>query len=154
GEPAQGELRRAGRLSAYHFARQLEAATGQPPNQYVLARCVERAQQLLQRNRDLFLAELAPRAAFSDQSQLTRHFKRLVGVTPGQFRTRARIAKKGQVPPRNGRASALTIPHEQSQCQTPEISSRLVPVTGRMGAPIRADFGRTRSTGRSSAPSA
>jgi len=28
----------------------------------------------------------------SDQSQLSHHFKRLVGVTPGQFRTLARIA--------------------------------------------------------------
>jgi hypothetical protein len=31
-------------------------------------------------------------ADFSDQSQFSRHFKRLVGVTPGQFRTPARIA--------------------------------------------------------------
>jgi AraC family transcriptional regulator len=79
-------------LSAYYFARQFKRATGLPPNQYVLARRFERAQQLLQRNRDRFLAELAARAGFSDQSQLTCHFKRLVGVTPGQFRTPARIA--------------------------------------------------------------
>jgi hypothetical protein len=31
-------------------------------------------------------------AGFSDQSQFCHHFKRLVGVTPGQFRTPARIA--------------------------------------------------------------
>jgi AraC-like DNA-binding protein len=29
---------------------------------------------------------------FSDQSQFSRHFKRPVGVTPGRFRTPARIA--------------------------------------------------------------
>ena len=29
---------------------------------------------------------------FSDQSLFTRHFQRLLGVTPGQFRTPARIA--------------------------------------------------------------
>jgi AraC family transcriptional regulator len=79
-------------LSAYHFARQFKAATGLPPNQYVLARCVERAQQLLKRNRDFFLAEVAACAGFSDQSQLCHHFQRLVGVTPRQFRTRARTA--------------------------------------------------------------
>ena len=39
----------------------------------------------------LSLAELALGAGFSDQSQFSRHFKRLVGVTPGQFRTPARI---------------------------------------------------------------
>jgi AraC-like DNA-binding protein len=40
---------------------------------------------------DLSLAEVAACAGFSDQSQLSHHFKRLVGVTPGQFRTSARI---------------------------------------------------------------
>jgi AraC-like DNA-binding protein len=52
---------------------------------------VGRAQQLLQQGRDLSLAEVAARAGFSDQSQFSRHFKRLVGVTPGQFRMSARI---------------------------------------------------------------
>jgi AraC-like DNA-binding protein len=40
----------------------------------------------------LSLAEVAARAGFVDQSQFSRHFKRLVGVTPGRFRTPARIA--------------------------------------------------------------
>ena len=74
------------RLSPYHFARQFKAATGLPPHQYVIARRVERARQLLQRRGDLSLAEVAARAGFSDQSQFSHHFKRLVGVTPGQFR--------------------------------------------------------------------
>jgi AraC-like DNA-binding protein len=38
------------------------------------------------------LAEVAVYAGFSDQSQFCLHFKRLVGVTPRQFRTHARIA--------------------------------------------------------------
>jgi AraC-like DNA-binding protein len=38
------------------------------------------------------LAELALHAGFCDQSQLSRHFKRLVGMTPAWFRTPARIA--------------------------------------------------------------
>jgi AraC family transcriptional regulator len=80
------------RLSAYHFARQFKAATGLPPYQYVLLRRVERAKQLLQGGGDFSLAEVAACAGFSDQSQFCRHFKRLVGVTPGQFRTPARIA--------------------------------------------------------------
>jgi AraC family transcriptional regulator len=79
------------RLSLYHFARQFRAATGLPPHQYVIARRVERARQLLQGGTALSLAEVAAQAGFSDQSQLCQHFKRLVGVTPGQFRTPARI---------------------------------------------------------------
>jgi len=74
-------------LSAYHFARQFKVATGQPPHQYVIARRVERAQQLLQQHRDLSLAEIAACAGFSDQSHFSHHFKRLLGVTPGRFRT-------------------------------------------------------------------
>jgi AraC-like DNA-binding protein len=35
------------RLSPYHFARQFKTATGLPPHQYVIARRVERAKQLL-----------------------------------------------------------------------------------------------------------
>jgi AraC family transcriptional regulator len=57
-----------------------------------IARRVGRAQQLLQRGRDLSLAEVAARAGFSDQSQFSHHFKRLVGVTPRQFGMPARIA--------------------------------------------------------------
>ena len=77
--------------SAYHFARQFKAATGLPPHQYVVMRRVERAKQLLQGGDDLSLAEVAACAGFSDQSQFCHHFKRLVGVTPGQFRMSARI---------------------------------------------------------------
>jgi AraC-like DNA-binding protein len=55
-------------------------------------RRVERAKQLLQARTDLSLAEVALHAGFSDQSQFSQHFKRLMGITPGQFRTPARIA--------------------------------------------------------------
>jgi AraC family transcriptional regulator len=79
-------------LNPYHFARQLKGATGLPPHQYVIDRRVERARLLLHAGTDLSLAEVALRAGFSDQSQFSRHFKRLVGVTPGQFRAPARIA--------------------------------------------------------------
>jgi AraC family transcriptional regulator len=90
--PTLEQLAAAARLSAYHFARQFKAATGLPPHQYVILRRVERARHLLQGGTDLSLAEVAACAGFSDQSQFSQHFKRLVGVTPGQFRTPARIA--------------------------------------------------------------
>jgi AraC family transcriptional regulator len=85
------QMAAAAHLSPYHFARQFRAATGHPPHQYVIARRVERAKQLLCEG-DFSLAEVAVHAGFSDQSQFSWHFKRLVGVTPGQFRRSARIA--------------------------------------------------------------
>jgi AraC family transcriptional regulator len=90
--PTLEQMAAVARLSVYHFARQFKAATGLPPHQYAILRRVERAKQLLQAGTDLSLAEVALRAGFSDQSVFSRHFKRLVGVTPGQFRTPARIA--------------------------------------------------------------
>jgi AraC family transcriptional regulator len=90
--PTLEQMAAVARLSTYHFARQFKAATGLPPYQYVIARRVERAKQLLQGGGDLALAEVAAHAGFSDQSHFTQHFKRLVGVTPGQFRISARFA--------------------------------------------------------------
>jgi AraC family transcriptional regulator len=92
GYPTLAEMAAVVGLNPYHFARQFKAATGLPPHQYVILRRVERAKQLLQAGTDLSLADVALSAGFSDQSQFGYHFKRLVGVTPGQFRTPARIA--------------------------------------------------------------
>jgi AraC family transcriptional regulator len=86
------QLAAVARLSPYHFARQFKTATGLPPHQYVIVRRVERAKQLLQAAADLSLAEVALHAGFSHQSVFCLHFKRLVGVTPRQFRMSARIA--------------------------------------------------------------
>ena len=90
--PTLGQLAAVVGLNPYHFDRQFKVATGLPPHQYVIARRVERAKELLQAGTDLSLAEVAGCAGFSDQSQFSQHFKRLVGVTPGHFRMSARIA--------------------------------------------------------------
>ena len=42
--------------------------------------------------------EFAACAGFSAQSQFSYYFNHLAGVTPGQFRMRAKIAKKGASP--------------------------------------------------------
>jgi AraC family transcriptional regulator len=89
GSPTLEEMAAVVHLSPYHFARQFKAATGLPPYQYVIARRVERAQHLLRGDGELGLAEVAFRAGFSDQSHFSSHFKRIIGVTPGQFRISA-----------------------------------------------------------------
>ena len=90
--PTLAEIAVVAGLNPYHFARQFKAATGLPPHQYVITRRVERAKHLLRAGTDSSLAEVATRAGFYDQSQFSHHFKRLVGVTPSQFRTPSRIA--------------------------------------------------------------
>jgi AraC-like DNA-binding protein len=89
--PTLEQLAAVARLSPYHFARQFRRATGLPPHQYVIARRVERAKGLLQAGTDLSLAQVAAHAGFSDQSHFCQHFRRIVGVTPGQFRKSAGI---------------------------------------------------------------
>ncbi len=90
--PSLEQIAAVAGLSPYHFARQFKAATGLPPHQYLIARRVERAKQLIQRRGNLSLAQVAASAGFSDQSVFSYHFKRIVGVTPGQFRTPTRFA--------------------------------------------------------------
>jgi AraC family transcriptional regulator len=91
--PTLEQMAAVARLSPNYFVSQFKRATGLPPHQYVIARRVERARQLLQTGSDFSLAGVAAHAGFSDQSQFSHHFKRIVGVTPGQFRTRVRTDK-------------------------------------------------------------
>jgi AraC family transcriptional regulator len=90
--PSLAQMAAVAGLSPYHFARQFKAATGLPPHRYVIGHRVERAKRLLQGGDELSLGQVAAHAGFSDQSHFSRHFKRLVGVTPGQFRMSARMA--------------------------------------------------------------
>jgi AraC family transcriptional regulator len=73
------------RMSPYHFARLFKSSTGLPPHQYVIARRVERAKDLLRQAERFSLADIAAEVGFSNQSHFTHHFKRLVGVTPRRF---------------------------------------------------------------------
>jgi AraC family transcriptional regulator len=91
GSPTLEQMAAVVNLSPYHFARQFKAATGLPPHQYVIARRIERAQHLLRADGELGLADVALRAGFADQSKFSFHFKRIVGVTPRQFRISERI---------------------------------------------------------------
>jgi AraC family transcriptional regulator len=62
----------------YHFAKQFKRATGLPPHQYVIARRVEQAKQLL-RGGDFTLAQVAARAGLSSQRVFTAlHFFSLI----------------------------------------------------------------------------
>ena len=84
--PTLEQMAAVARLSPTYFASQFKRTTGLPPYRYVIQRRVERAKELMQTSRDVSLAEVALHAGFSDQSQLSHHFKRCIGVTPGEFR--------------------------------------------------------------------
>lgn len=73
---------RAG-LSAFHLCRVFREAVGMTPHAYQIQVRVRRAKSLLRAGLPITLA--AAEAGFYDQAHLNRHFKRLVGVTPGRY---------------------------------------------------------------------
>jgi AraC-like DNA-binding protein len=71
-----------------HLVRAFSGAYGIAPHQYLMSRRVGRARRLLLDG--LAPGEVAAVTGFFDQAHLTRHFKKLVGVTPGRYRLSAR----------------------------------------------------------------
>ncbi|NEC34065.1 helix-turn-helix transcriptional regulator, partial [Streptomyces rubrogriseus] len=67
-----------------HLVRAFSGAYGIAPHQYLMSRRVDRARRMLLAGDSP--AEVAGATGFYDQAHLTRHFKRLVGVTPGRYR--------------------------------------------------------------------
>lgn len=80
------ELAEAAGLSPFHFARQFKTATGHPPHDYLIRLRVDRAQELIRQDgRNWSLAAIANESGFADQSHMARHFRKVLGVTPGAF---------------------------------------------------------------------
>ncbi|MEI9991855.1 MAG: AraC family transcriptional regulator [Rhizomicrobium sp.] len=75
-------------VSYAHFCRAFHASMGMASHQYILRRRIELAKDLLATSK-LPIAEIAPTVGFGDQSHLTKHFRRIVGTTPRQFRNAA-----------------------------------------------------------------
>jgi AraC-like DNA-binding protein len=71
-----------------HLVRAFSTAYGIAPHQYLTSRRVGRARRLLLDG--LAPGEVAVATGFCDQAHLTRHFKKLVGVTPGRYRLSSR----------------------------------------------------------------
>ena len=75
-------LAKVGHMSMYHALRSFREALGLPPHKYLLQVRIERAKQMLQRGEPI--VDVASTLGFSDQSHLTRNFKRVFGVSPAQ----------------------------------------------------------------------
>jgi len=72
-------------LSKSHFSRTFKRSVGFSPRAYVSARRVERA-KLMMRSTSERLSDIALICGFADQSHLNRHFRRIVGTSPGLWR--------------------------------------------------------------------
>lgn len=77
------ELAQHAGLDKFHLCRAFRTQVGLPPHSYLTGLRIARAKELLAagaRPKDV-----APQVGLYDQSLLNRHFRRIVGVTPGEF---------------------------------------------------------------------
>lgn len=70
-------------VSPYRFGRLFRSEIGLPPHKYLSYVRVMRAKDLIEAGAPL--AGVAAEVGFYDQSHLNRHFKRITGVTPGEY---------------------------------------------------------------------
>ncbi|MDC0669190.1 helix-turn-helix domain-containing protein [Nannocystis radixulma] len=85
------ELSEYAGMDKFHLSRAFRAQVGMPPHAYLTRLRIMQAKALLASGTKP--KDIAPQVGLYDQSQLNRHFRRIVGMTPGQF-----FAKNRQSP--------------------------------------------------------
>ncbi|MEC4728947.1 AraC family transcriptional regulator [Shewanella sp. D64] len=77
------ELAKLAGLSPFYLIKQFQIKCGLPPHAYQIQSRVRLAKQKIKQGYKLL--DVAQECGFHDQSHLNRHFKRTMGVTPGQY---------------------------------------------------------------------
>lgn len=72
-------------MSQYYFCHLFKQSMGVSPYQYVLQQRINKAKQLL-KQRQFAIADIALECGFANQTHLTKHFRKLTGVTPKVYR--------------------------------------------------------------------
>jgi AraC-like DNA-binding protein len=100
-------------LDKFHLVRAFRAELGLPPYEYLTHLRVARARELLRGG--MRVAEAAQAVGFYDESQLHRHFRRIVGVPPGVYaKSFAPTRRSGQHRPSRARSTEASSPHERT----------------------------------------
>ena len=87
--PVEAMIRRSG-LPASTFSRRFRAATGHSPIGYVQQIRIERAKRQLETTGDA-VERVSWAVGYEDAAAFRRVFRRLVGMTPGEYRRRFRL---------------------------------------------------------------
>lgn len=72
-------------VSKEHFCRAFRRTTGMPPHQWLLRKRIARARELLA-DRSLSLTAVAQEVGYSGQAAFGVAFRKVTGMTPGQYR--------------------------------------------------------------------
>jgi len=70
-------------LNPHYLTRLFQRHAGLPPHAYQLMKRIQLAKQLMRLG--VGLADVAADTGFTDQSHLHRHFKKMMGITPGRY---------------------------------------------------------------------
>ena len=76
-------------LSTFHFIRAFRAAIGQTPHQYLRARRIERAKELLVTT-SFPVTEVCDKVGFQSLGSFATLFRRITGETPAEYRAARR----------------------------------------------------------------
>jgi AraC-like DNA-binding protein len=111
-----GDLATHAGMDKYHLVRAFRAEVGLPPYEYLTHARVSKARELLQRG--ALVADAAQAVGFCDESQLHRHFRRIIGITPGRFsKSFAGSARRSQHRPIRARGTGTDSPYERTDPQ-------------------------------------
>jgi AraC-like DNA-binding protein len=91
------ELAATARMSPYQFTRRVTTLFGLTPAQLIIKTRIDAARVLLAEG-SASVAEIAFSCGYCDQSAFTRQFRRVVGLTPAQYRE----TRRGSAPRANG----------------------------------------------------
>jgi AraC-like DNA-binding protein len=94
--PSLGELAALVGTSRFALLRAFRTRYGLPPHAYLNQLRVRRAQVLL--DDGMPAAAVAVAVGFADQSHLSRHFRRLVGIAPGRYQRNNVQARDDRAP--------------------------------------------------------
>lgn len=103
-------------LDKFHLVRAFRSEVGLPPYEYLIYLRVSRARELLRCGARV--AEAAQAVGFYDESQLHRHFRRIIGVTPGVYaKSFVSKTRSCQHHPRRADTADASLPHERARSQ-------------------------------------
>jgi AraC-like DNA-binding protein len=109
------ELAEHAALDKFHLVRAFRSEVGLPPYEYLTHLRVSRARELLRRG--VLVAEAAQAVGFYDESQLHRHFRRIVGVAPGAYARSFATGPTRQHRPRQANAGNASSSYERTRSQ-------------------------------------
>jgi AraC family transcriptional regulator len=72
-------------ISPFHFGRMFKQSMGVSPHQYVIQQRVEQAKHFL-KSSDRAIIDIALECGFTSHSHLTKQFRKVMGITPSNFR--------------------------------------------------------------------